>query len=149
MYIYKLYYIFYEGCSKSNASFIWCLPMTSEVGVGDMAVEVEPSHQYPITRCCRVTDGSRGALWHDGVWHGSAYEAKVCQWIPHAEKMAPADIHQHLWSYMETKQWVWAQWGGEWCVSAVVTVSVGHLHWCRLLRVWHAGSCSSLAEMQA
>ena len=35
--------------------------MTSEANVGGMAVEVEPSHQYPITCCCRVTDGSRGA----------------------------------------------------------------------------------------
>ena len=34
---------------------------TSEADVGDMAVEVEPSHQYSlIFRCC-VTDGSRRA----------------------------------------------------------------------------------------
>lgn len=28
-----------------------------------MAVEVEPSHQYPIPCCCCVTDGSKGAQW--------------------------------------------------------------------------------------
>lgn len=36
-----------------------CLPMKSmSADVGD----VEPSHQYPITCCCRVTDGGRGAV---------------------------------------------------------------------------------------
>ena len=68
----------------------------SEVGVGDMAVKVEPSHQYSITFCCHVTDDSRGAVWQNGVWHGSAYEAKVCNWIPPCGKISPSDIHQHL-----------------------------------------------------
>jgi len=36
-----------------------CWPMTSEVNVGDIAEEVEPSHQYSIIFCCDVTDGSR------------------------------------------------------------------------------------------
>ena len=44
---------------------------TSEAG--GMAVEAKPSHQYAVTFCCCETDGSRVA-----VWHGSAYEAKVC-----------------------------------------------------------------------
>ena len=38
-----------------------CWP-TTEVGVGGMAVEVEPSHQYPIKFYCHVTDDSRGAV---------------------------------------------------------------------------------------
>lgn len=42
--------------------FYW--PTTSEADVGGTAVECEPSHQYSITCCCRVTDGSRGAVWH-------------------------------------------------------------------------------------
>jgi len=37
--------------------------MTSEADVGGMAVEAEPFHQYPITFCCCVTDGSRGTVW--------------------------------------------------------------------------------------
>ena len=48
---------------------------------GVMAVEVEPSHQYSITFCCCVTDGSRGALWQNGMWHGRVDEAKVCHWF--------------------------------------------------------------------
>jgi len=34
-------------------------PTTSEVDVGGMAVEFEPSHKYPITFSCCVTDRSR------------------------------------------------------------------------------------------
>ena len=37
-------------------------PMMSEVDVGGMAVEVDPSHQYSVTCCCHVTDGSRWTL---------------------------------------------------------------------------------------
>ena len=51
------------------------------------------------------------------------------------------------WMFLETKHWMWAQWGGEWCISAVVTV--GHLCWCRLLCAWHAASCSSVVKMHS
>ena len=37
-------------------------PTISEVDVGDMTVEVEPSHQYPITCCCHMTVGCREAV---------------------------------------------------------------------------------------
>ena len=60
---------------------LWCWPMMSEADVGGMAVEVEPSHQYSITFCCYVTDGSRGAVWQNAIWHGNAYEEKMCHWI--------------------------------------------------------------------
>lgn len=36
-------------------------------GGGGTAVEVEPSHQYAVTRCHRVTDGSRGAVRLKGI----------------------------------------------------------------------------------
>jgi len=34
-------------------------PTLSEVDVGGMAVEIEPFHQYSVTFCCHVADGSR------------------------------------------------------------------------------------------
>lgn len=37
-------------------------PAVSEVDVSGMPIEVEPSHQYPVTFCCHVTHDSRGAL---------------------------------------------------------------------------------------
>ena len=42
---------------------LFCLPTASKVNVGVMAVEVEPSHQYPIKFCCCVADGSR--VWQN------------------------------------------------------------------------------------
>ena len=67
--------------------------MLSEVYVGGVTAEVEPFHQYSITFCCCVTDGSRRAVWQNDVWHGSVYEAKVCNWIPPCRKNG---THWHI-----------------------------------------------------
>ena len=64
----------------SSTLFFW--PTTSEADVHGMTGEVEPSCQYSITSCCHVTDGSRGAVWYNGVWHESVDEVKVCHWFP-------------------------------------------------------------------
>ena len=55
-------YVTYEGYSKVMPPVLLCWPTTSEADVGSMAVEDEPSHQYPSACCCCVTDGSRGAV---------------------------------------------------------------------------------------
>ena len=96
-----------------------------QVGVGGMAVGAEPSHQYSITCCCHVADGSRGALWHDGVWHGSACGAKVCHWIPSCGK---SGTHWHSWMLTECLR-RWAQWGGELLLLVQIFMSAA----CRLL----------------
>ena len=73
---------------------IRCWLTTSEVDIYGMAVDDEPSHKYSVTFCYHVTDGGRGAAWQNGIWHGSAYEAKVCHWIPPWGKIiAPIDSH--------------------------------------------------------
>ena len=83
-----------KRCVEVMSPILLCWPTMSEVDVGSMAVEVEPYHQYSITFCCCASDGSRGAVWQNGVWHGSAYEAEVCHWIPPSWKnIAPTDIH--------------------------------------------------------
>ena len=65
---------------------LWCWPTMSEVGVGGTAVGIEPSHQYPVPFCYHATDGSRGAVWKNGVWNGSVNKAKVWNWIhPHRQ----------------------------------------------------------------
>jgi hypothetical protein len=93
-----------------------CWPTTSEVNVVDMAVEAEPSRQYSIKFCCRATDDSRGAVWQNGIWHGSAY------WIlPCGKKLHPMTFIDACWTFTETKQWMLAQWGGGWHDSAVAT----------------------------
>ena len=73
-----------------------CWPTVSEVNVGGMAIEAESSHQYYITYCCHVTDGSRGAVGQNDTWYGSAYEAKLCHWVPPYKKMAFTDIQSML-----------------------------------------------------
>ena len=68
-----------------------------EADAGSMAVEVEPSHQYSISCCCHVTDGSRGAAWQNGIWQRSADEARgVSVNYSTWKKMACTVIHQHL-----------------------------------------------------
>jgi len=42
--------------------YLFFLFYNNGAGVDDMAVEVEPSHQYSVTCCCHMTDGSRGAV---------------------------------------------------------------------------------------
>ena len=111
-------------------SILWCWPMPSEADVGGMAVEVEPSHQYPIKFYCHVTDGSRGAAWQNGIWYESAYEAEVCHWIPACGKKNwhPLTFTDVFWTLMENKQEMWAHWGSgsafqqwqqqQWVISA-------------------------------
>jgi len=54
------YYI--RAAPKGILPIFLCWPTMSEADVGGIAVEVKPSHQYPITFCCCVADGSRGAV---------------------------------------------------------------------------------------
>ena len=51
-----------RAAPKVTPSILLCWPTVSEVDVGGMAVDAEPSHQYSITFCCHVADGSRGAI---------------------------------------------------------------------------------------
>ena len=85
-------------------STVWqfLTPVISINFSGDITVQVEPSWHYPITCCCHVTDGSRGAFWQSGSWHGCTDEAKVSHWTPPCGKNW---IHWHsltlaecLWS---------------------------------------------------
>ena len=71
--------LLHEDCSKIVSPILSCWPMTAAVDVGGMAVEAE---QYPVMFCDSVT----GGIWHNGVWNGSAYEAKVCHWISACRK---------------------------------------------------------------
>jgi len=36
---------------------------------------------------------------------------------------------------------------GGWCISVVMTATLGHLCWCIFLKAWHAGSCSWPVKM--
>jgi len=112
----------YEDCSKNNASYLFPWPAVSEIDTGGMAVEVKPFHQCSITFCCHVTDGCRGTVWENSFWHGSMFEAKMWNWIPPCGKNG---THWHSST-----------------IAECLRMTVGHIHWCRLLWAQHAGSCS-------
>ena len=79
-----------------------------------MALDAEPYIHYPITFCCHVTDGIRAAGWQNGIWHGSASEAKMCHWIPPRGKNCTlwhsSVLAEHLWrpnsGYEHSEEWV-------------------------------------------
>jgi len=60
-------------------------------------------------------------VWNKGVSLNSS------MW----KKWHPLTFIDACWTFMETKQWMWAQWGSRWCFSAMAIVTVGHLHWSR------------------
>ena len=134
--------LYTRAARKVMPPTLLCWPTMSEVDVDSMAVKAEPSHQYSVTLCCCVMDGSRGAVWQIGV-----YIAKVCHWIPPCgEKWHPLTFMNTCWTPMEPKEWMW---GSEWYIVAVATVTVGHLHRCRFSLVGHASSCSLLMKMHS
>lgn len=45
---------------KVRSLVLLCWPTMSKADVGGMAIVVEPSHQYFVTLCFCVTNGSRG-----------------------------------------------------------------------------------------
>ena len=108
---------------KSMPPVLLCWPTTSGADVSGMAIETEHSFQYSIKFCCLVAEGRRRAIWQNDVWHGSKDEAKMWNWIPPYGKNCThwhsLTLVEHL---MEMKQWMLAQWGGGWCVSAVMTI---------------------------
>ena len=104
--------------------FLLCWPTRLEMDSGNKSIKVGPSHQYSITFWSYVTDGSRGAVWQNGIWCGSEYGAKGETEFLHVEEMVPIDTHWHLLNVDRDRKWMWAQWGRGWCISAVVTVTV-------------------------
>jgi len=113
-----------NGCSKSNAFYYI------------MLVHKVRGRHYWHGRICwifppifhvavRQTSADRHS-WQNSVWHGSTYEAKICNSIPSfrkKKKMHPFTLISTCWTFVETKQWMWAQWGSGWSIPAVVMVT--------------------------
>ena len=135
---------FSEGCSESNASH--CMVLAHDVRGGRWwcagDVGVEPSHQCSMTCYCRVTDGSRGAVWHSGSDVEVHMKQRCVTELLHVDTMSPTDIHGHTRSIGED-QAVDVSTVRLW---AVATATIGHLRCCRLLQARYAGSTSSLVK---
>ena len=56
-----------RAAPKVMLPVLLCWLTMSEVDIGGVAVEAEPSHQYSVTFSCHVTDGSIRAGWKK--WH--------------------------------------------------------------------------------
>ena len=67
---------------KVTSTILLCWSTMSETDGGGIAVKVGLSQQYFIKFSCHSTEGSRGKVWQNGIWHGSMYEAKVWNLIP-------------------------------------------------------------------
>ena len=89
-----------------------CTSNFNQAGMG-AASKVTP----PITYIHNI----RGKCWWYG-WRGMSLNSSM------RKKWHSLTFTNTCWTFMETKQWMWAQWWGGWCISAV-TVRVGHLHW--------------------
>ena len=81
---------------KVMPPILLCWPMTSEVEAGTTAVEVESSCQYSVTFWCYVTDGSRGTVWQNVIWHEVCMKKRCGIEFLCEEETASTGIHQRL-----------------------------------------------------
>ena len=122
-------------------------PTEADVGI---ALEVEPSHQHPITCYCCVTDGSRGAVWQNAVWHGSVDEAKIAStelllMEKNVTHWHSSVIDEHLWRwnnecehseevggvFQQWWQWQWVEFTGADCYKHGMQTLANHWWKCR------------------
>ena len=132
-----------QTVSKSVPTVLLGWPITSEADVSGMAVEVELSHQYSVSFCCHVTDGSRGAIWptwkcrwSKGVtlnssmwkktsshWHSSTFSEDFWRLNSGCEDSAVVGgVFQHWW------QWQWVTSVGADCYNHSMQALL-HLWW--------------------
>jgi len=116
-----------KGCSESNASYFILLAQNTRCrwwcyGSGSWAIP--PIFNYILLP---HDTWQKWGILTSGISHGSVYEAKV--WDSTIAKFHHCQKKWHLltfidacWMFLETKRWVRAQWGSEWCVSAAATV---------------------------
>ena len=107
----------YKGCSESIASYFIMLAHYVRGGwwwwCGSRGWTFPPILHYMLLLFDKCQQ--RGSL---KKWCLTC-EAKVWRWIPPSgKKLHPLMFIDACWTFMKTKQW-----GGEWCVSTVVTVT--------------------------
>ena len=87
----------YKSCSEGSASCFIVDPQHQRWILVVWQLRLNLPNSVPLRVVATWQDGSREAVWQDGMWHGSVSEAKVCSYIPPCgKKTAPTDIHQHF-----------------------------------------------------
>jgi len=120
----------YKGCSESNAFYFIMLAHDIRGGCwwyGSTGWTFPPTFHYILLPCDewqqRDSVTKRHLTWKCGWRKGVSLNSTM------QKKQHPLTFINPCWMFLETIQWMWAQWGGGWCVSAVATA--GHLCWCR------------------
>jgi len=137
----------YNDCSKSNVSIMLCWPTKLEADVGGMAVASEPSTNIPLHF---VAVWQMAAEGHSDRMVSDMEERMKQRYGTEflcVEKMQQLSFTDVCWTFLEDKEWMWAQWGSGWCISAVATATEDHLCCCRFLWAWLANSCSLVAKV--
>ena len=139
-----------RAAAKMIPPILQCCPTMSEVDVGGIGNRqwtfppISPDILLPCDRWKQRGSLRKWCLTRKCLWSkGGSLNFSM------QKKIEPIDVHWHWRMFVKTKQWMWAQWGSGWCVSAVATATVSHLGWCRSLWVWHAGCWSSLVKCTA
>lgn len=87
-----------------------CQPTTSWVGVGGMAVESEPFHQYYATCCCHARDGSTGQsdrmVSHVEVWMKQRCLIEFRKILAECRKCGTLTLSDGCRMFIEPKQWM-------------------------------------------
>jgi len=111
------------GLLQSNASYFIMLTYNIRGGCCGMAVEAEPFppiFHYMLLLSDRWKQRGSLTKWclaWKCVWNKDV-ELNSCVW----KKLHTLTLISIWWMFMKTKEWMQAQWGYEWCVSAVTTV---------------------------
>ena len=122
----------HKGCSESNALYFIMLAHYTRGGCwwcGSRGWAFPPILHYTLLLCDRWHQRHSltqqlltwKCIWSKGVSLNSSVWKKMHSWT----------FIDTCWMFTKTSQWMWAQSGGGWSFSAVATVTVGHLSWCR------------------
>ena len=111
LFVYIMCYSVSELCILhwQQPPVLLCWPTKSEVDVGGMAVEDEPSHQYPTPWLCDRRQ-QRGSLTQWCLTWKCMWSKGVSLNPSMQKKWHPMTLIDACWMFMETKQWMWAQW---------------------------------------
>ena len=113
----------YEGCSESSTSYFIMLAHDTRGRwwwYGSRGWTFLPTFGNVLLPCERWQQRNSLTQWcltWERVWskHVELNSSMLKKWC----LLMFINI---CWMFMETKQWMLAQWGGRWCISAVVTV---------------------------
>ena len=120
--------LLYEDCSESNAScFITSVHKIRNrcLQSGSRGWTFSAIFQHILLPCNRWQQRDSLTQWHL-TWTCVGNKGVSLNSFM-SKNWHPLTFVDACWMLMETKQWMWPQWGGGCCVSAVVTATGGHL----------------------